>query len=98
LTAQDTEYAVRLILDAIGDALAEGSRVEVRGFGSFSLSHRPSRIGRNPKSGEQVVIPARHIPHFKAGKELRERVDAAHTAAANPRSGTAEPDPKGEPR
>ncbi len=83
LTAQDNEFAVRLILDAIGDALAEGSRVEVRGFGSFSLSHRPSRIGRNPKSGEKVVVPARHIPHFKAGKELRERVDHAQTKSGS---------------
>jgi integration host factor subunit beta len=73
--ARDTELAVRLILDAIGDALAEGSRVEVRGFGSFALSFRPPRLGRNPKSGDQVVVPAKHVPHFKAGKELRERVD-----------------------
>ncbi len=75
LMARDTELAVRLILDAIGDALAEGSRVEVRGFGSFALSYRPPRVGRNPKSGDQVVVPAKHVPHFKAGKELRERVD-----------------------
>ncbi len=75
LMARDTELAVRLILDAIGDALAEGSRVEVRGFGSFALSYRPPRVGRNPKSGDQVVVPAKNVPHFKAGKELRERVD-----------------------
>jgi integration host factor subunit beta len=75
LMARDTELAVRLMLDAIGDALAEGSRVEVRGFGSFALSYRPPRVGRNPKSGDQVVVPAKHVPHFKAGKELRERVD-----------------------
>jgi len=82
--ARDTELAVRLILDAIGDALAEGSRVEVRGFGSFALSYRPPRLGRNPKSGDQVVVPAKHVPHFKAGKELRERVDqiAVDEAAA----------------
>ena len=73
--ARDTELAVRLILDAISDALAESSRVEVRGFGSFALSYRPPRVGRNPKSGDQVVVPAKHVPHFKAGKELRERVD-----------------------
>ncbi len=84
LMARDTELAVRLILDAIGDALAEGSRVEVRGFGSFALSYRPPRLGRNPKSGDQVVVPAKHVPHFKAGKELRERVDqiAVDEAAA----------------
>ena len=75
LMARDTELAVRLMLDAIGDALAEGSRVEVRGFGSFALSYRPPRVGRNPKSGDQVVVPAKYVPHFKAGKELRERVD-----------------------
>ena len=75
LMARDTELAVCLILDAIGDALAESSRVEVRGFGSFALSYRPPRVGRNPKSGDQVVVPAKHVPHFKAGKELRERVD-----------------------
>ena len=75
LMARDTELAIRLILDAIGDALAEGSRVEVRGFGSFALSYRPPRVGRNPKSGDQVVVPAKNVPHFKAGKELRERVD-----------------------
>jgi len=79
LMARDTELAVRLILDAIGDALAEGSRVEVRGFGSFALSYRPPRVGRNPKSGDQVVVPAKHVPHFKAGKELRERVDQLGT-------------------
>ncbi|MCS6997320.1 MAG: integration host factor subunit beta [Casimicrobiaceae bacterium] len=82
LTAQDAEFAVRLMLDAIGDALAEGLRVEVRGFGSFSLSFRPSRIGRNPKSGVSVFVPERYIPHFKAGKELRERVDASYRARA----------------
>ena len=84
LMARDTELAVRLILEAIGDALAEGSRVEARGFGSFALSYRPPRVERNPKSGDQVVVPAKHVPHFKAGKELRERVDlmtAAQDAA-----------------
>jgi integration host factor subunit beta len=91
--ARDTELAVRLILDAIGDALAEGSRVEVRGFGSFALSFRPPRRGRNPKSGDQVVVPAKHVPHFKAGKELRERVDQiaideAAAAAAKARTPT----------
>jgi integration host factor subunit beta len=91
--ARDTELAVRLILDAIGDALAEGSRVEVRGFGSFALSFRPPRLGRNPKSGDQVVVPAKHVPHFKAGKELRERVDQiaideAAAAAAKARTPT----------
>lgn len=84
LMARDTEIAVRLILEGIGHALAEGSRVEVRGFGSFALSHRPPRIGRNPKTGEQVTVPAKHVPHFKAGKELRERVDANAALNAEP--------------
>ena len=57
--------------------LSEGHRIEIRGFGSFSLSHRPPRVGRNPKSGERVLVPEKRVPHFKPGKELRERVDAA---------------------
>ena len=76
LTQRDTEFAVKTILDAMSDALARGHRIEIRGFGSFALSHRPPRIGRNPKSGETVVVPGKRVPHFKAGKELRERVDA----------------------
>jgi integration host factor subunit beta len=84
LMARDTEIAVRLILEAVGDALSSGARVEVRGFGSFALSHRPPRVGRNPKSGEQVTVPAKHVPHFKPGKELRERVDAQLTNGIAP--------------
>ena len=75
LTAKDAEIAVKEILDAIGDALARGDRVEVRGFGSFSLNYRPPRTGRNPKSGDPVSVPAKYVPHFKAGKEMRERVE-----------------------
>jgi integration host factor subunit beta len=56
-------------------ALSHGERIEVRGFGSFALHYRPSRIGRNPKTGEAVALPGKHVPHFKPGKELRERVD-----------------------
>jgi integration host factor subunit beta len=77
LVAKDAEEAVRTILDAMGKALAEGHRIEIRGFGSFALSHRPSRVGRNPKSGAKVVVPPKRVPHFKPGKELRERVDQA---------------------
>ncbi|MDR2173110.1 MAG: integration host factor subunit beta [Burkholderiales bacterium] len=73
--AKDTEFAVKTILDAMAEALARGERVEIRGFGSFGLNYRPSRIGRNPKTGEQVQVSEKYIPHFKAGKELRERVD-----------------------
>lgn len=76
LVAKDAELSVKVLLDAIAEALAQGDRVEIRGFGSFSLSYRPARIGRNPKTGEQVTVPAKYAPHFKAGKELRQRVDA----------------------
>ena len=75
LVAKDADYAVKMILDAMTDALARGDRIEIRGFGSFALNYRPPRVGRNPKSGEKVNVPAKHVPHFKAGKELRERVD-----------------------
>ena len=77
LVAKDAELAVKVILDAMTDALARGDRIEIRGFGSFSLNHRPPRVGRNPRSGERVDVPEKWVPHFKAGKELRERVDAA---------------------
>jgi len=77
LAARDSDYAVKTILDSMLSALASGQRVEIRGFGSFSLSRRAPRVGRNPKSGEQVLVPEKWVPHFKAGKELRERVDQA---------------------
>ena len=76
LVAKDAEFAVRTILDAMARTLADGHRIEIRGFGSFALSHRPPRVGRNPKSGEKVLVPGKRVPHFKPGKELRERVDA----------------------
>jgi integration host factor subunit beta len=75
LVAKDADYAVKVILDAMTSALAAGDRIEIRGFGSFALNYRPPRMGRNPKSGEKVQVPEKHVPHFKAGKELRERVD-----------------------
>ncbi len=75
LVAKDADYAVKMILDAMSDALVRGDRIEIRGFGSFALNYRPPRVGRNPKSGEKVSVPAKWVPHFKAGKELRERVD-----------------------
>lgn len=83
LPMRDTDLAVKTILDAMAQALSEGQRIEIRGFGSFSLSNRPSRIGRNPKSGQQVYVPSKRVPHFKPGKQLREQVDA------NVKSGTA---------
>ena len=76
LTQRDTEFAIKTILDAMSDALSSGHRIEIRGFGSFSVNHRPPRTGRNPRSGERVVIPEKRVPHFKPGKALRETVDA----------------------
>ena len=75
LLLRDADIAVKTILDAMSDALADGHRIEIRGFGSFGLNKRPPRVGRNPKSGEKVLVPEKRVPHFKAGKELRERVD-----------------------
>lgn len=75
LMHKDVELAVKLVLDEISNALARRDRVEIRGFGSFSLHHRPARVGRNPKTGDSVQIPAKFVPHFKPGKEMRERVN-----------------------
>ncbi|GGP18627.1 MULTISPECIES: integration host factor subunit beta [Silvimonas] len=75
LVTKDAELAVKTILDAMGKSLAQGQRIEIRGFGSFDLNYRPPRVGRNPKSGTRVEVPEKFVPHFKAGKELRERVD-----------------------
>ena len=80
LVAKDADFAVKMILDAMSDALTKGDRIEIRGFGSFSLNYRPPRVGRNPKSGDKVRVPEKWVPHFKAGKELRERVDKSITA------------------
>jgi len=76
LTLRDAEFAVKSILDAMNEALARGHRIEIRGFGSFSVNYRPPRQGRNPRSGESVAIPEKRVPHFKPGKALREAVDA----------------------
>ncbi|MDM7949545.1 integration host factor subunit beta [Hydrogenophaga sp.] len=75
LTHRDAEFAVKAILDAMGDALVKGHRIEIRGFGSFSVNRRSPRVGRNPRSGESVLIPEKRVPHFKPGKALREQVD-----------------------
>ena len=88
LTHRDAEFAVKAILDAMNDAMVRGHRIEIRGFGSFSISHRPPRIGRNPRSGESVAVPEKRVPHFKPGKALRESVDAQTAqlqAVQNPR-------------
>lgn len=75
LVMKDAELAVSEILAAIAESLSTGNRVEIRGFGSFALNYRPPRIGRNPKTGVKVAVPGKHVPHFKAGKDLRELVD-----------------------
>ena len=79
LLAKDAELAVKVILDALSTTLTRGGRVEIRGFGSFGLNYRPPRQGRNPKTGDKVKVPAKYVPHFKAGKELRERVSKKKT-------------------
>ncbi len=75
LTHKDAESAVKAILDAMGQAMVRGHRIEIRGFGSFTINRRPPRMGRNPRSGESVAIPEKRVPHFKPGKALREAVD-----------------------
>ena len=75
LDQRDVELAVKGLLERMSSALEAGDRIEVRGFGSFCLHHRPARLGRNPKTGVSVQVPDRRVPHFKPGKELRERVD-----------------------
>ena len=75
LKSDDVDMAVKTLLEQMSGALSEGDRIEIRGFGSFSLHFRPPRIGRNPKTGESVALPGKHVPHFKPGKELRERVN-----------------------
>ena len=72
---QDVDLAVRAMLEHMSQTLSSGDRIEIRGFGSFSLNHHPSRIGRNPKTGESIAISERYVPHFKPGKDLRERVN-----------------------
>lgn len=75
LKYRDVELAVKGLLEQMSQALATGQRIEIRGFGSFSLHYRPPRIGRNPKTGDSVQLPGKYVPHFKPGKELRERVN-----------------------
>lgn len=75
LPAKDVELAVKSLLEQMSNALADGRRIEIRGFGSFSLHFRPPRMGRNPKTGEAVALSGKYVPHFKPGKDLRERVN-----------------------
>jgi integration host factor subunit beta len=75
LAYKDVELAVKSLIEMMSNALSVGERIEIRGFGSFSLHYHPPRIGRNPKSGERVELPGKHVPHFKPGKELRDRAN-----------------------
>ncbi len=75
LAYKDVELAVKAMLDHMTQTLATGERIEIRGFGSFSLHYRPPRTGRNPKTGDAVTLASKHVPHFKPGKELRDRVN-----------------------
>ena len=75
LAPKDIELTVKAMLEQMGQTLAKGERIEIRGFGSFSLHYRPPRIGRNPKTGDAVSLAGKYVPHFKPGKELRERVN-----------------------
>ncbi len=75
LYQRDVEHIVNAILDAITDALARGDRVELRGFGAFSVKGRPARTGRNPRTGARVQVDEKHVPFFKTGKEMRERLN-----------------------
>jgi integration host factor subunit beta len=77
LAYKDVELAVKSMLEQMSNSLSSGERIEIRGFGSFSLHYRPPRSGRNPKTGGSVSLPGKHVPHFKPGKELRERVNAS---------------------
>lgn len=85
LTHDDADSAVKAILAALADALACGDRAEIRGFGSFEVTHRQAKMGRNPKSGKPVYVPAKRMPHFKPGKEMRERVGGPGVASTRPR-------------
>lgn len=89
LTAKDVELAVKTIVEQMSETLSTGGRIEIRGFGSFSLHYREPRVGRNPKTGEAVTLAGKYVPHFKPGKELKDRVNeslqeeiAAEVAAA----------------
>ena len=81
LPAKAVELAVKHLLEVMSDALADGHRIEIRGFGSFSLHYRPPRLGRNPKTGEAVALSGKYVPHFKPGKDLRERVNDGRSKA-----------------
>ncbi|MEY3006238.1 MAG: hypothetical protein RI942_580 [Pseudomonadota bacterium] len=75
LSLKDVELAVKGVIEQMSDSLASGERIEIRGFGSFSLHYREPRLGRNPKTGDTVDLSGKYVPHFKPGKELRDRVN-----------------------
>jgi integration host factor subunit beta len=83
LTKKQTEVVVNTVFSSITDSLAEGKKVELRGFGSFRIRQRNARVGRNPKSGQKVDVPSKKVPFFKAGKELRELVDEREAEEAS---------------
>ena len=80
LEHRDVELAVKAVLERMADGFEQGDRIEIRGFGSFSLHYRPARVGRNPKTGQSVAVEDKFSPHFKPGKELKERVDSVNSA------------------
>lgn len=98
LSAKDIELAVKAIISYMAEVLSEGGRIEIRGFGSFSLHYRAPRTGRNPKTGEPVVLSGKYVPHFKPGKELRDRVNASlqREQAPSGSEGGAGPESQGE--
>ncbi len=96
LSAKDVELAVKTLIEQMSETLATGERIEIRGFGSFSLHYRAPRIGRNPKTGESVGLAGKYVPHFKPGKELRDRVNqGVRSGAALTTDGAAASSPLG---
>jgi len=83
MATNEVESAVKTVIEHMSSALSEGERIEIRGFGSFSLHFRPPRTGRNPKTGDAVELSSKYVPHFKPGKELRDRVNSAREQESN---------------
>ena len=98
LSSKDVELAVKTMIEHMAQALAHGNRIEIRGFGSFSLHYRAPRIGRNPKTGESVGLSGKYVPHFKPGKELRDRVNRSmHASMAQTPDAPDASDGSGQP-